>query len=358
MNPSNTVLYTKTEEVWEAMLEACEQATVSIDLEQYIFESNQIGKRFIEILKKKAGEGVKVRMLIDTAGSYSFYRSSVHAELRAMGIRVRFFNIISPWRIPNFFSWFFRNHKKTLVIDGRIGFTGGTGVGEHMRDWRDTTGRVEGEVVKEIAASFEDMWLLADEKNIISKVRLFEGYTKRQEFVTNAPYFQKRFLYHTFMNALGNAEKSIYLTTPYFVPDRKLIRILKKAVRRGVDVKVILPEKIDVPAVASAAHSSFSELLRNGVRIFKYHPAILHAKTAVVDGTWGTYGSFNLDSLSFRYNYEANIITNDHAIISELHKHFLHDLTHSIEITYDEWKKRPLLRKFQEFIVMPFRGLL
>jgi len=358
MIQTSCTMYTKTEEAWKAMLFDCARASVSIDIEQYIFEHNEIGDKFLEILKRKTKEGVKIRMLIDTAGSYSFYQSQIPGQLRKLGIQVRFFNIISPWRIPNFFSWFFRNHKKTLVIDKRVGFTGGTGMGDHMKDWRDTTGRLEGAVVMEITASFEDMWYLADETNIISKVKLFRGYTKKQDFITNAPYFQKRFLYHTLMNSLSKAKENIHLTTPYFVPDRRLISILKRAVRRGVDVRVILPEKIDVPLVASASHSSFGELLKHGVKIFKYSPSVLHAKTAVVDGVWGTYGSFNLDSLSFRYNYEGNIVTTDPNAVAQLGRHFEEDLKNSKEITLASWKVRSFSDKIRELLVWPFRGLL
>ncbi len=353
-----TEIYRDTKDTWEAMLTACSEAKVSIDIEQYIFAANSIGNKFLDIFKQKASEGVKIRMLLDAAGSYTFYNSPIPDVLRGLGIEVRFFNMISPWRIHNFFSWFFRNHKKSLIIDGAIGFTGGTGVSDHMANWRDTNGKVVGDPAREMTESFNEMWGLSQEKDFVARFEIFRRSKEKNTFITNAPYFKKRFLYHALMKAFSKATKSIHITTPYFIPDRRLIRILKNAARRGVEVIVILPEIIDVPVVASASHSSFDELLREGVRIFKYRPYILHAKTAVVDEEWGSYGSFNLDSLSFRYNYEANIITTDHHSVSELEKHFQSDLTHSREITFLEWRKRKLIRKMQEFFVAPIRGFL
>ncbi len=353
-----TEIYSSTRDTWEAQLKAISEAKVSIDIEQYIFIANSIGNKFLDILKRKAKDGVKVRMLLDAAGSYGMYQSVIPDQLRSLGIELRFFNIISPWRIHNFFSWFFRNHKKTLVIDGHIAFTGGTGISDHMESWRDTAGKVYGEDAKEILQSFNEVWGLAEEKDFLARFEIFMNSKKKNTFITNAPYFKKRFLYHALMKAMTKARKSIHITTPYFIPDRRLLRILKSAGQRGLDVKVILPEKIDVPIVAYGSHSSFDELLREGVRIFKYQPNILHAKTAVIDGEWCTYGSFNLDSLSFKYNHEANIVTTDPYTVSELKRDFDHDLKECKEITLKEWRSRSFFEKVIEFFVAPIRGIL
>jgi cardiolipin synthase A/B len=350
--------YTNTEEAWVGMVKACEGAERSIDMETYIFVCNEIGKKFLGIMKQKAQEGVRVRLLLDMAGSYNFYKQNIQADLEKHGVQVRFFNVISPWRIKNFFSWFFRNHKKTLVVDGTIGFTGGTGVGDHMKNWRDTTARLTGDVVKEISDSFEEVWELSGDQDFLERVQSNLRYKKRANFVTNAPYLKKRFLYHAMMKAFKKAKKEILLTTPYFVPNRPLINVLRKAARRGVEVKIILPEHVDVPTIATASHSSFDELLEGGIRIFKYRPQVIHSKTAMVDGDWGTYGSFNLDNLSFVYNYEANIVTTDPKCVKDLKDHFNEDLEHSREVTLKEWKKRPFLRKVQEFFITPIRGFL
>jgi len=358
MPPNTFEFYRTSEETWESMLVAIRGAQSSIDIEHYIFASDKIGDQFIEILKEKSKRGVKIRLLIDTVGSYAFYIGGVPEELRQLGIQVRFFNPISPWRIPHFTSWFFRDHKKIIVVDRKIGFTGGLGIRDNMAGWRDTNARLEGEMVGEMAESFKETWEQLGDKNLLSKIKRFRINAKKRFFITNAPYFKKRFLYYAFIEALRSARKSIWLTTPYFIPDRRLLRVLRQAVRRGVDVKVIVPTILDVPIVATAAHSAFEELLKGGVKIFKYHPKFLHAKTAVVDDEWATFGSFNFDSLSFVYNFEANVVSTALECVKELKEHFLEDLGSSFEITLENWMKRPLLRKVQEFFIAPIRGFL
>ena len=351
-------LYKSTHEAWTHMLRECELAEKTIFIEQYIFQDDEIGKQFINIFKEKVSKGIKVRILADMVGSYNFYNSELPFELHKLGIEVRFFNVISPWRIHNFTSWFFRNHKKTLIIDNKVAFTGGTGVGFHMGLWRDTTARLEGNVAVEIGESFEEMWWQVEDKRLVTRIRKLQKNKQKRDFITNSPFVSKRFLYYVFMESLRNAKKSIYLTTPYFIPDRRLRRILRLAAHRGVDVKIIVPKIIDVPVVESASHSLYDDLLKSGVRIFKYHPAILHAKTAIIDNEWATFGSFNLDSLSFLYNYEANVVTLDTKFIVEINKQFVDDLKWSDEVLYEKWKKRGFHQKFLELLTSTIRRFL
>lgn len=358
MFPYSFTLYKSTHETWAQMLRECELAEKSIFIEQYIFQDDEIGKQFIDIFKEKVSKGVRVRILVDMVGSYNFYNSELPFELRKLGIEVRFFNPISPWRIHNFTSWFFRNHKKTLIIDNFVAFTGGTGVGYHMAEWRDTTARMQGEVALEIGSAFQELWWLLENRRIIPRIRGMRKTKQMRYFITNSPYHSKRFLYYVFMESLRNAKKSIYLTTPYFIPDRRLRRILRLAAHRGVDVKIIVPKLLDVPIVESASHSLFEGLLKSNVKIYKYQPRILHAKTAVVDGEWATFGSFNLDSLSFLYNFEANVVTHESAVIQEIEKHFHDDLAQSLEVTHEGWSKRHWTKKFQEILAAPFRRFL
>ncbi|MSU45211.1 MAG: hypothetical protein EXS47_01090 [Candidatus Zambryskibacteria bacterium] len=358
MPPTSMEFHTLTLGTWKAMLKACREAKLSIDIEQYIFQNDEIGSKFIEIFKQKVKSGVKVRMLIDMVGSQKFYSSGLPEELRELGVEIRFFNRISPWRIHNFTSWFFRNHKKTLIIDKTIAFTGGTGVGFHMADWRDTTARMQGEVTEEVWSAFQELWWFTEDRRIIPRIRGMRKTKQMRYFITNSPYHRKRFLYYVLMESLHSAQKSIYLTTPYFIPDRRLRRILRLAAQRGVDVKIIVPKLLDVPIVESASHSLFEGLLKNGVKIYKYQPRILHAKTAVVDGEWATFGSFNLDSLSFLYNFEANVATHEASVVQEINKHFHEDLAQSEEVTLEAWNKRGWTRRFQEILTTPFRGFL
>ncbi len=355
---SSYEFYTTGHETWESMLDACRKAEKTIDLEQYIFYADSIGKEFIDIFIQKSRSGVKVRMLLDTVGSYLFYSSSVPAALRKEGIEVRFFNPISPWRIYTFTSWIFRNHRKSLVIDGKISFTGGTGMAEYMGKWRDTNARIEGVISTEMSESFEEMWRQASDGNIFRRFKKARSVLKRHFYIPNTPYFRRRYLYYCLVEAMRGATKNIWLTTPYFILDRRLMRILRLAVRRGVDVRVILPSKSDVPIMETASNSSVEGLLRDGVRIYKYLPAIMHGKTAIVDDEWGTFGSFNLDNLSFVYNFEANVVSTESACVSNLRKHFLADIAASKEILWKDWQDRPLSEKIKEFCVAPIRSFL
>lgn len=350
--------FTQSDEAWEEMLALCEQAHSTIDMEQYILTNDEIGSRFLEVFIRKAKEGVKIRLICDTAGSYFFYNSPIPDELRRIGIEIRFFNIISPWRIHNFFSWFFRDHRKLLVVDATVGMIGGVGIRADMASWRDTTTKVAGAIVVEMQHSFNDMWLLAAEKNIFARIKRSKWAVRGFNIVTNAPYPRKRFLYHQIIDAIGSAQKYVYLTTPYFVPNPKLLRVLKLAVHRGVDVRIIVPKTSDIILVNRASHSFFFELLSAGVRIYEYEETFIHAKTAVIDDEWCTLGSFNFDNLSFTYNHEANLVSTDKKNIARIKQHFETDISRSAEIYTATWVKRPVLWKVREFFILPFRRFL
>ncbi len=338
-------------------MEAMRAAQTSIDIEHYIFLPDELGMRFLEVLKERARAGVKVRLHLDTVGSYAMYNSQIPEELRALGIEIKFFNMIRPWQIHNFTSWLFRDHNKLIIIDNKIAFTGGTGLQKNMVTWRDTNAEIKGVVVDEMLATFEEMWSMR-EKNVFWRVLKIRARTIKKYFIANIPYFKKRFLYYAFIKTMRAAKERIWLTTPYFVPDHKFIKQLRRAARRGVDVKIIVPKQLDVYLVGTAANSLVQGLLMHGVKIYKYEKAILHAKTGVVDGNWGTFGSFNLDSLSFDTNFEGNVVTDDGEVARELAQHFEEDLKNCEEIKLSEWKKRPLMNKLEEFLIIPIRGFL
>ena len=357
MQSSAFQFFTHTEETWTAMLEALCGAKISVDIEHYIFLPDSLGQEFIKIIRERNGAGVKVRLLLDTVGSYALYNSSVPAQLESEGIEIQFFNTVGFWRIPYFATWFFRDHKKMIIIDGKVGFTGGTGINKSMATWRDTDAKIEGPIVGEMLEIFEDMWK-AKGDNIFQRIKKIRARTKKRFFITNIPYFRKRFLYYALIKAIKRSTKSIWLTTPYVIPDHKLSRVLRRASRRGVEVKIIVPKIIDVAVVGYASNSSFGELLKAGVRIFKYQPVILHAKTAIIDTEWATFGSFNLDSLSFVYNFEGNVVSTDSKCVGALSAHFAEDLKNCEEVLYKNWVHRPFLEKLKEFFIAPIRGFL
>lgn len=358
MFPFKWQFYTEAREAWDSMLFECSKAEISIDIEQYIFANDVVGRPFIDLLKEKSKSGIKVRLLVDMVGSSDFYYSKAPKELEDAGVSVRFFNVVSFWRIHNFTSWFFRDHRKVLIVDQKVGFTGGLGIRENMKDWHDVTAKVEGQVVNEMHDSFGEMWSTTTEKSFIKKIIKYRKQKQKRVFISNDPYFKKRFLYYSLIESLRSAKKSISIINPYFIPERRFSRVLRQASRRGVDVKVLLPNEVDIPILETASDSTLEKFLKSGVKIYKYNPEFIHTKIVIVDDNWATFGSFNLDNLSFVYNHEANIITTDIMCVSDLKEIFSEALDESHEIKYIDWRNRPLIRKIKEFITIPIRSFL
>lgn len=358
MSETTWKFYLKSADAWEAMYADCVSATESINIEQFIFELDELGGRFFEILRKKNKEGVKVRIICDAVGSYGFLNSSMETRLRAEGIEIKFFNPVKPWRIGTFSSWFLRDHRKLLIVDGKIGHTGGVGLEKRMENWRDTNVRVTGPVVSEMSAVFGQMWLAAPKHKFFRFKPVFNP-IGQFSFITNSPRFRGRYIYHDLRRAIHGAKKYIYITTPYFVPSIRIFRALTKASKRGVDVRFLLPQVSDVRTADIAAGSYFILALNAGIKIYLYDGGkILHTKTAVVDDTWGTVGSANMDNLSLLLNFEGNIRSSDSGFISELKSQFLEDISHTESLAKERWMARPLLRKFLELITWPIHGLL
>lgn len=349
--------YTTSVDAWSAMLEAIENAKKTIELEQYIFWNDAIGSRFIELLIKKASEGLKIRILCDTVGSLPIYRSSLQSELLQKNIELRFFNTVVPWSPHKEALWAFRNHKKLLIIDNRIGFTGGICIADEMKDWRESTLKISGQVVAEMTSSFEIMW-----QKMYKKPRFYlKNKTKEEQvafrYLTNSPLPRKRFMYYELIRAIRNAKHYINLTTPYFLPDHRLVRVLKTAVKRGVKIKLLVPLKPNHFIVDIGAKTFFDDMLSSGVRIFRYK-TMIHSKTMVVDGLWSSIGSLNLDNLSLRYNFEGNIVSTDKNFAFEIEKQFIDDLKLSEELLLPSWRARSWFQKFLEILVWPVRKLL
>lgn len=340
------------------MKEACINAQKTIDIEQYIIEKDDIGQELFELLASKQKEGVHVRILCDMVGSYSFFASDLPNALRDVGVNVRFFNIIKPWRIHSFFSWFFRDHRKIMVVDNNVGFIGGVGFRDDMRDWRDTHVKVIGPVVKEMRLAFEEMWETAGKENFFRRMERTRKFIPGFNFLTNSPFVRKRFIYRNIISTLKNARKYVFITTPYFVPDRRLRKAFIQASKRGVSVQILIPKTSNYLVIDRASRTCFDQLLSAGVRIFLYQGEMLHAKTAVSDDTWASIGSFNLDSLSCFYNYEANIISTKPEFILELRDFFEHDLKLAEEVSLDGWRERSKIQKFYELLIYPFRRFL
>ncbi len=350
--------YTSSAEAWDAMLRDLHDAKETIDLEQYIFVGDVVGNKFLEVCKRKAREGVHVRIFCDEIGSFGLSRSDEIESLKEAGVKIRFFNPIMPWNAGAESLWYFRDHRKLLVIDRKIGFTGGACLAEEMRNWRESHVRIEGHVVKEMSHAFNTMWNKEYKKPFFYFQKKKKNVVEPFSYITNSPLPRKRFMYHELVRILKSAKHYIYLTTPYFLPDHRITRLLKAAARRKkVEVRLLVPEHPNHLLVDIGARTFFDEMLRSGVKIFLYK-SMIHGKTGVVDGNWSTIGSLNLDNVSLRYNFEANLVSTDTNFAFELEKQFMTDLGSAKELTLSEWRARPFIQKVVEALVWPIRKLL
>ncbi len=350
--PTNWTLYASNEEAWASMLDDCAKAEKSIVLEQFIFVDDELGQKLIDVCTERAKAGVKVRFLWDAIGSFSFFGSNIAEELKQRGIELVFWKTLVPsyFTVPNFRSWYLRNHRRTLVIDKNIGYTGSICVKDTMKNWRDTNVRLEGPVAVEMQNAFERMWQRARKSKNLPRRRFARD--SEFKYITNYPAPGRRHIYSELIGALRNARKYIYITTPYFVPTHRMLRVIKLAAHRGVDVRIILPERTNhYPTLDIAARSYFLTLLESGVRIFLYTGNLIHSKTTVIDGDWSTVGSMNLDSASLLYNYEANVVSTNSKFAEELAAHFVHDLQETQETTLKDWQGRFFLERIPEFLI-------
>lgn len=355
-------LYTGSEQAWAAMLAAVNKAKHSIDIEQYIFTTDDVGTRFIDALLAARQRGVKVRVLCDSVGSEGVvFDGFDESPLIAAGIEVVFFNPIRYWKfwkLLRFWSWFLRDHSKIMIVDREIGYTGGVGIRADMKTWRDTHMKIKGPVVSVMAEAFDWMW-----KNVKAGKRIIGGwprpvYDSSFQFLMSFPMSHQRYIYYEFLRAIKAAKQYVYLTTPYFVPTMRFSRALKKAVARGVDVRLIVPASVNHTVVELASQSYYGIGLKAGIRIFQYGPEMIHSKTAVIDDEWASVGSANLDNLSLALNYEGNIFSSDAKFAAEIRKQFEELLSASKELSLEQWKKRPLVKKILEILTWPFHRLL
>ncbi len=336
-------LYFSATATWEAMLADIARAKRSILIEQYIFDSlapGQVGRAFVDALIERAHAGLDVRLLVDSWGSAGLLWNAALRELTDAGVHVErntFGHFASRTHRA---LHFFRNHRKVAVIDAEVAYVGGVIISERARAWRDTQLKVYGRTARAVAEAFEDHWrCFRDHRR--SFTGIYEG-SEGYKVVASAPGVRRRRVRRDLLRTINTARSHIELTTPYLAPDRTFRLALYRAAERGVRVDVLLPSQADGTLPQWGSRSHFASLLRHGIRIFLYDPGMLHAKTAVVDDTWATVGSTNLDPLSLHFNHELNIHTQDPAVIAELKRQFAADRERSTQITHAAWRARPL----------------
>jgi cardiolipin synthase len=354
--------------IFPAMLAAIASARRTVNFEAYIFFSDGVGARFRDALAERAAHGVAVRVLLDAVGSSSRRLKASDIDLmRRAGCRVEFFHSTKPWTV-----WVFnhRNHRRVLVVDGTVGFTGGVGFADQWdgdadspKHWRDTQVRVVGPAVRGLQRAFQENWSEVTGEALVGD-EFFPALPQAGEssaaVVPSSPLAAMSGAGRVYAISLAAAGREIWIANSYFLPDDATSGLLVAAAKRGVDVRVIVPSDAqnDVPATKAAGRSSFGPLLEGGVKIFEYQPTMFHLKTMVVDGIFSTVGSANFDDRSFHLNEEINLFVYDSAFAGVMKERFGRDQSRCRPYTYAMWKRRSLKTRVTEWLARPFRSEL
>ncbi len=364
---NRTTLYQDGETTYAAMFKAIAAARDHINIETYIIEDDEIGRKFSDALIAKQKEGVQVTLIYDSVGSLqtpvAFFQ-----RLKDSGIRTLEFNPVNPLQAKKGWELNQRDHRKLLIVDGHSVFLGGINIsrvysggsarksnaGDKSKDsapWRDTHLLVEGPVVAEFQKMFLGTWK-KQKGEVLPERKYFPPPVQKGKEVVRAIASSSDDgggqMYNTLVSAIGSAETSVYLTFAYFAPDEVIMNALAAAVRRGADVKIILPAKTDSGLIFHAGRSYYTALLKSGVKIYERGAALLHAKTALIDGVWSTVGSTNLDWRSFLHNDEVNAVILGPEFGAQMNAMFDKDLAASTQITPESWRDRSLVTRIKE----------
>jgi cardiolipin synthase len=350
------------EEKFAEVLKAIESAQSFIHLEYYIFDDDEIGNKIINLLKVKAEQGVTVRFIYDDFGSHGLADSTIEA-MRLANIQVFPFFEVKFYLLANRINY--RDHRKIIIVDGLIGFTGGINVSDRYVNtgeagrlyWRDTHVMIEGPAVNSLQYHFIANWNFCTDETLEINRMFFPNIFEKKEnhedlvqIVAGGPDYPTSGIMLSFFTAIVNAKERVYITSPYFIPNESIYDALKKAALSGKDTRLLLPGISDSKIVNAAARSYFKDLLSCGVRIFLYQKGFIHAKTMVVDQNLSIVGSANMDGRSFDLNFEINAVVYSKKICGELSEAYLNDINYSEELSVKEWEKRAWWRELLDDI--------
>lgn len=353
-----------------AMEAAILAAKSSIHLETYIFDQDPLGQHFADLLVQRQQAGVQTRIIYDAVGTLGT-PDAFFDRLRDAGVQLQAFNPVNPFKLHGPWQPNNRDHRKILVVDGQVAFTGGVNISQSYSNsslfrvrhpehgtvgWRDTHLQIQGPAVATLQAVFLQNWN-AHAATPVADAALFPPLAvagnKSVRVVASEPHGQME-IYSAYLEAIHAARRRIYLTCAYFVPDAAMLEALLDAAGRGVEVKIIVPGVPEGGMVFYASHARFETMLEGRIRLFQMRQAVLHAKTAVVDGHWSTVGSTNMDTRSFLHNSEINVIVIDDAFGSAMEAAFAEDLRDSDEVLLPAWRQRPLSDRLKEWAAMQF----
>ena len=351
--------YTYGQHLYDDMLDAITSAKDQILFESYIWKGDEVGERFKKALTEAAGRGVEVYAIYD-----GFANLVVSPRFKRFGPRLRVLEYpfySAGWRFFDI-RRYGRDHRKILVVDDRVGFVGGYNVGSaYATEWRDTHVRITGPAVFDLKRAFADFWNLNRRSRSGGRPLLLEtasDWEPRIRMHRNIPRLWVFPIRAMYLEAINRAYQHVYMTHAYFIPDADFLEALKEAARRGVDVRLLVPQTSNHVVADWLSRGHYSELLSEGVRIFLYQGAMVHAKTATIDGRWSTVGTANIDRLSMTGNYEINVEFIDPEMAAQMERVFATDLTNALELTREEWEARGVHRKFTEIVLAPLRPFL
>ncbi|MBW2261017.1 MAG: cardiolipin synthase ClsB [Deltaproteobacteria bacterium] len=353
---------------FETMLSAIEGAERFVSLATFIFAPDRTGRRFLDALLRARERGVEVRLIIDGVGCLETPRSFLR-PLKAAGGEIHVYHRLDPWRLK-FVIWH-RMHRKNLVVDGRVGFCGGLNIHDRclpIEDggggWHDIHARIEGPAVRSLHRSFLNTWIRvlgppSSDHELLPRpgargnhpVQVITAGGKRRGK-------RKRMIQRAYQHAIKNAQRTIHLWNPYFIPNRGVRRALRNACSRGVDVRVIVPARGNHPAVHLASENLYAKLMRYGMRILRWPGPMMHAKTAVIDSTWSTVGSYNLDAQSHLHNLELNVTVYGERFGEALEALFVRDTEQCVEVDNGNWSNRSLVDRLLQKLCYGFRRWL
>jgi cardiolipin synthase A/B len=347
--------YTYGADLYEDMLTAIAGAHERILFESFIIKGDAVGKRFRRALIRAAERGVEVRVVYDGFANLVVRPSFLRFPAPVQVLR---YPLISGWMVFNPRRWG-RDHRKILVVDDTAAFVGGYNVGsEYATRWRDTHLKVEGDSVWDLDNAFVDFWNLNARGLPMLKDRGSPSWDPHVRAHRNVPRQLVFPIRNMYLEAIDRAADRIFLTAAYFIPDHDILRALKDARARGVDVRILVPEVSNHVVADWLSRGFYGELLRSGIRIYRYRDAMVHAKTATIDGRWSTVGTANIDRLSLTGNYEINLEIHDDDLAKHLEVVFTNDLGQATEMTRDEWESRPFVARACELLLAPLRSLL
>lgn len=373
---NEVTIFKNGEEKFEALIGEIKKATHHIHLEYYIVRNDNIGRKIMELLIKKAKEGVEVRFILDEVGSIELRSSDYIKELKEAGVDIQIYSyFLKPVaRILNT-QLNYRNHRKCVVVDGKVGFIGGMNIGDEylgkgkLGFWRDTHIMVRGEFVLGLQAAFLDDFYrikkltqepLIYDKNYLNYFPSQEDYRKiPMQLLKSGPDSNNPAILQGILKMISMAKDHIYITSPYFVPTESVMTALKIAAMSGIDVRILFPGKYDHFFVYCASKTYLAELVHYGIKIYAYDPeAFIHSKVITVDGKLTSIGTANMDIRSYELNYEMNAVIYDEEVSEDFEKLFMEDIKKSLKVDRAYFEEGPFIKKYTEAVARIFSNLL